>query len=283
MAQEAYSLSLLKIEFGPLKLFYLRYFVDKMNAPKITVVKIGGHVIDDDQALNSFLKEFSAISGLKVLIHGGGKVATTIAKQIGIPQTMIEGRRVTDAETLKVITMVYGGLVNKKIVASLQSLGIPSLGVTGADSDLIRSKKRSTIPIDYGFVGDVEKVNFSALDHWISQGLVPVVAPLTHDGQGQILNTNADSIATAIAVSLSQKYEVTLFYAFEKKGVLMDVSDESTAIPEMNFEFYQKLRAEKKIFEGMIPKLDNAFLSIRSGVTQVIIGKNSENGTRITQ
>jgi acetylglutamate kinase len=249
---------------------------------KITVVKIGGHVIDDDSALSSFLKDFAAIPGLKILVHGGGKVATTMAKQLGLPQTMIEGRRVTDAETLKLITMVYGGLVNKKIVAGLQALGGNALGVTGADSDLIRAKKRATTPIDYGFVGDVEKVNLSVLVNWLGQGLIPVIAPLTHDGHGQILNTNADSIATAVAIELSKKFKVTLLYAFEKSGVLLDVNDESSVIPQLNFEQYQKLKTDHKIFEGMIPKLDNAFLSIRSGVTDVIIGKANKTGTRIT-
>ncbi len=253
-----------------------------MDKLKLTVVKIGGHVIDDETALAQFLKEFIAISGLKVLVHGGGKVATTMAKQLGMPQTMIEGRRVTDAETLKLITMVYGGLVNKKIVAGLQALGISALGVTGADSDLIRAKKRSSTPIDYGFVGDVEKVNLSALTQWLDQGLVPVIAPLTHDGSGQILNTNADSIATAVAIELSKKFNTTLFYVFEKSGVLLDVNDEASMIPEITSAFYQKLREEKKVFEGMIPKLDNAFLSIKSGVSQVIIGKTTKSGTRIS-
>lgn len=249
---------------------------------KLTVVKIGGHVIDDESALTQFLKDFSAIPGLKVLIHGGGKVATTMAKQLGLPQTMIEGRRVTDAETLKLITMVYGGLVNKKIVSKLQALGVPSLGVTGADSDLIRAKMRSPVPIDYGFVGDVEKVNLAALTAWLSQGLMPVIAPLTHDGSGQILNTNADSIATAVAIELSKKYKVTLLYAFEKSGVLLDVNDESSMIPKLNYSTYQQLKADRKIFEGMIPKLDNAFQSIRSGVSEVIIGKANKTGTSIT-
>lgn len=248
----------------------------------LTVVKIGGHVIDDELSLHQFLRDFAAIEGFKVLIHGGGKVATQMAKQLGIPQTMIEGRRVTDSETLKIITMVYGGLVNKKIVANLQALGVATLGVTGADSDLIRSKKRSSTPIDYGFVGDVEKVNLPVLNSWLLQGLVPVIAPLTHDGHGQILNTNADSMARAVAIELSKKYKVTLLYAFEKSGVLMDVNDESSVIPQITHAFYQKLREEKKIFEGMIPKLDNAFLSIRSGVSEVIIGKANKTGTRIT-
>lgn len=256
--------------------------MDKVTAVKVTVVKIGGNVIDDESAIGQFLKDFSKIPGLKVLVHGGGKVATQMAKQLEIPQTMIEGRRVTDAETLKVITMVYGGLVNKKIVAGLQALGVSALGVTGADADLIRSKKRAPKPIDYGFVGDVEKVNLSALENWLNQGIVPVVAPLTHDGSGQILNTNADSMATAIAVELSKMYSVTLLYSFEKSGVLLDVNDESSVIPKLNFEYYQKLREEKKIFEGMIPKLDNAFVSIRSGVSEVIIGKTGSVGTRIT-
>jgi len=239
-------------------------------------------VIDDDTALGEFLKDFSQIAGLKILVHGGGKVATTMAKQLGLPQTMIEGRRVTDVETLKLITMVYGGLVNKKLVARLQALETPAIGVTGADADLIRAKKRATTPIDYGFVGDVEKVNLAVLSQWLSQGLIPVIAPLTHDGHGQILNTNADSIATAVAIELSKKFKVTLLYAFEKSGVLLDVNNESSVIPKLTHAAYQELRQAKKIFEGMIPKLDNAFLSIRSGVSEVIIGKTNKTGTRIT-
>lgn len=253
----------------------------ELSKEPITVVKIGGHVIDDETALSGFLQDFVRIPGKKILVHGGGKVATQMAKKMDIPQTMIEGRRVTDAETLKIITMVYGGLVNKRIVTQLHSLGLTALGVTGADADLIRSKKRSSIPMDYGWVGDVEKVNERILSQWLDQGMVPVIAPLTHDGKGQILNTNADSIANAIAVALSKKFSVTLFYAFEKKGVLLDVNDESTSIPVLNYETYQKLRADQKIFEGMIPKLDNAFFSIQSGVERVIIGSSSETGTKI--
>lgn len=253
--------------------------VESSNA--ITVVKIGGHVIDHPPALQDFLSDFSKIKGKKVLIHGGGKVATQVASKLDIPQTMIDGRRVTDGETLNVITMVYGGLVNKRIVAKLQSLGVNAIGITGADANLIRSKKRKSSPVDYGYVGDIEEVNLELLSSLIEQGLMPVVAPLTHDGEGQILNTNADSIATGIAVSLSKKFKVTLFYAFEKKGVLLDVNDESTSIPVLDFGKYQELKSQNKIFEGMIPKLDNAFTSIRSGVDQVIIGKNAETGTRI--
>lgn len=248
---------------------------------KITVVKIGGNVIDNETAIAQFLKDFSQLDGLKVLVHGGGKVATTLAKQMGIPQTMIEGRRVTDAETLKIITQVYTSL-NKKIVANLIELKVPAIGITGSDAKLIRSKKRSAVPIDYGFVADIEQVNLQGFDYLITQGLVPVIAPLTNDGNGQILNTNADSIATAVAIALSKKFAVTLLYSFEKSGVLLDVNDESSVISKLNFESYKKLRAEKKIFEGMIPKLDNAFLSIQSGVSEVIIGKTGSPGTRIT-
>ena len=253
--------------------------MDKTSST-ITVVKIGGHVIDDEAALNEFLKKFALIPGLKVLVHGGGKVATTKAKQLGIPQTMIEGRRVTDVETLKIIVEVYRAL-NQKIVAILQSLGVSATGVSGTDSETICSRKRSIIPIDYGFVGDIESVSLARFEKLIDEGFIPVVAPLTQDVNSQVLNTNADSIATAVAVALSKKYKTSLFYVFEKKGVLLDVSDESSYIPELNFNLYQQLRAEKKIFEGMIPKLDNSFLSIRSGVSEVLIGKVGEAGTRI--
>ena len=254
--------------------------MDKKVSPQLTVVKIGGHVIDDETALGEFLQSFAAIPGLKVLAHGGGKVATTMAKQLGIPQTMIEGRRVTDAETLKVITKVYREL-NASIVERLRILGVSAVGVAGTDHRVIRSRKRPTIPIDYGFVGDIEQVGLDSFSQWIDQGLIPVVAPLTQDASGQVLNTNADSIATSVAIELSKKFRVSLFYAFEKKGVLLDVSDENSLIPELNFKLYQKLRAEHKIFEGMIPKLDNSFLSIQSGVAEVIIGRVGKTGTRI--
>ena len=196
------------------------------------------------------------------------------------PQTMIEGRRVTDAETLKIIVEVYRAL-NQKIVAILQSLGVSATGISGTDPVTICSRKRSIIPIDYGFVGDIESVSLARFEKLIDEGIIPVVAPLTQDVNSQVLNTNADSIATAVAVALSKKYKTSLFYVFEKKGVLLDVSDENSYIPELNFNLYQQLRAEKKIFEGMIPKLDNSFLSIRSGVSEVLIGKVGEAGTRI--
>lgn len=243
------------------------------SKPAVTVVKIGGHVINDGKSLNQVLSLFAGLPGLKVLIHGGGKLATNLATQLQVKQTMIEGRRVTDVETLKIITMVYGGLVNKTMVAQLQASGVSAIGVTGADCDLIRSRKRPTTPIDYGFVGDVETVNTARLKQWLEEGMVPVVAPITHDGQGQLLNTNADTIATSIAIALSAHYQVSLVYSFEKSGVLTDVNDESTVIGEINPSLYKTLKAEGKIFEGMIPKLDNAFRSISAGVDRVILGK----------
>jgi acetylglutamate kinase len=261
-----------------------------MKKPELTVVKIGGHIINDDAALNRVLKHFAALGGPKVLIHGGGNLATTLAKKLNLEQTMIEGRRVTDSETLKIITMVYAGLVNKTMVAKLQGSGVDAIGVTGADGDLIRSKKRAPEPIDFGYVGVVQKVKFESLEGWLSQGMVPVIAPVTHDGQGQLLNTNADTIATMVAISLSQKYAVSLVYTFEKSGVLADVADESSVFTKINEKMFQELKSTGKIFEGMIPKLDSAFQSIQSGVDRVILGKadflpdlvTGKAGTRLT-
>lgn len=243
--------------------------------PSLVVVKIGGNVIDDQTALSLVLSHFSKIVGAKILIHGGGKIATQVAADLGKPQQMIEGRRVTDAETLKIITMVYGGLVNKTIVSQLQALGVSALGVTGADADVIRSKKRGLSPngIDYGFVGDVIHVRAAVLAHWLKEGTTPVIAPLTHDGHGQILNTNADSMANAVAVAMAATHSVRLIYSFEKSGVLTDVNDDQSFIPRITPAVYTGMKKDGKVFDGMIPKLDNAFEAIRSGVSQVILGK----------
>jgi len=248
------------------------------DKPEVTVLKIGGSVIDDPNALESVLTQFAAVPGFKVLVHGGGKIATELATKMGIPQTMTEGRRLTDPETLKIITMVFAGLVNKQIVVKLQGKKIPALGVTGADGDLIRAHKRSPIPKDYGFVGDIDHVNLERLSGWLNEGLTPVIAPLTHDGQGQLLNTNADAIANGIAEALARQFKVTLIYGFEKPGVLLDAKDETSVIPEITMAHFQDLRSQGKVFEGMIPKLENAFRAIRSGVSRVVIGKAENLG-----
>jgi acetylglutamate kinase len=240
------------------------------------VVKIGGNIIDDNNKLALFLKDFAAIKGKKILVHGGGKLATQLAKDLGIEQAMVDGRRITDAATLKIVTMVYAGFINKNIVAHLQANNNNAIGFTGADANLIKAHKRlpsDSKGIDYGFVGDVDAVNTSAILPLLQQDIAIVIAPITHDGNGQLLNTNADTIAQSIAVAMSANYAVSLLYCFEKNGVLLDANNDSTVIPSINKEEYQTLKEKALIFAGMIPKLDNAFAAINSGVTKVIIGK----------
>lgn len=237
------------------------------------VVKIGGNIIDDDRKLASFLKDFAALPGNKILVHGGGKLATRMAEQMQIPQQMIDGRRITDAETLKIVTMVYAGYINKNVVAQLQANNCNAMGVCGADGNVILAHKRVHPTTDYGFAGDVDAVNTDILKSLIDQQIAVVLAPITHDKKGQLLNTNADTIAQELARGLSRLYEVQLIYSFEKSGVLLDANDDSTVIPTINPAYYQQLKTEQKIFAGMIPKLDNAFAAIDSGVKKVIIGK----------
>jgi len=239
----------------------------------LRVVKIGGNILDDARRLHEFLVSFAALPSPKILVHGGGKIATQLAEKLGIPQTMIEGRRVTDSETLRIAVMVYGGLANKQLVASLQALDCPAIGVCGADGDLMRAHKRKNTPIDYGFVGDIETVNAPLIDRWLGQGLTPVVAPLSHDGQGQLLNTNADTIAQEIAQAMSSAFHVELIFGFEKSGVLLDVNDPDSRIATLDLEQYQALRSKGIITAGMIPKLDNAFSALKKGVRKVIIGQ----------
>jgi acetylglutamate kinase len=248
---------------------------------KIYIIKIGGHIIDDASRLQEFLTAFAALGEYRILVHGGGKLATRLAGDLGIPQQMVEGRRITDAETLRIVTMVYAGLVNKSIVASLQGHRCNAIGLSGADGDLIRSDQRGAGALDYGFVGDVKRVNAGLLGHLIENGYTPVIAPITHDGKGQLLNTNADTIAQETATALAEQYEVCLVYAFEKKGVLADVDDEDSAIPRLDPGAYERYRSEGRISAGMIPKLDNAFSAIRAGVHQVIIGKAEELGSLV--
>lgn len=247
------------------------------------VVKIGGNIIDDAEKLNSFLASFAAVKGPKVLVHGGGKLATQMAAQLGIAQQMIEGRRITDAETLKVVAMVYAGLINKNIVAQLQAFGCNALGLSGADGNAILAHKRQHATIDYGFVGDVDAVNATFLKYLLQQKVTPVLCPITHDGSGGLLNTNADTIAQEAAKALSPHYNVQLIYSFEKRGVLLNADDESTVIPAINPDYYQQLKKEGKIFAGMIPKLDNAFAALGSGVGKVIIGRAEELNHLINQ
>lgn len=256
-----------------------------MGMEKLTLVKVGGKIVEEEETLRALLHDFSQIEGFKVLVHGGGRSATRLAAQLGIESKMVAGRRITDAETLKVVTMVYGGLVNKTIVAGLQAQGVNALGLTGADMNLMRSDKRPVAEVDYGFVGDVKEVNAGLLASLIHQGIVPVLAPLTHDKQGHLLNTNADTIAGEAAKALARHFDVTLMFCFEKKGVLRDENDDESVIPEIDRATFRQLVAEGIIQGGMIPKLENAYQAIDAGVCQVIITQASEihkgTGTRV--
>ncbi|NII24935.1 acetylglutamate kinase [Pseudoflavitalea sp. X16] len=240
---------------------------------KLFIVKIGGNIIDDEAKLSAFLTSFAALPGKKILIHGGGKLATRLAEEMKIPQQLVDGRRITDAETLKVVTMVYAGYINKNIVAQLQARGNNAIGLSGADGNAIQAHKRVHPTMDYGFVGDVDQVNAGLLKSLLDQELAIVLAPITHDKQGLLLNTNADTIAQETAKGLSGHYDVQLIYSFEKSGVLLDANDDSTVISSITPTYYQQLKGEQKIFAGMIPKLDNAFAALNSGVKKVIIGK----------
>lgn len=238
---------------------------------KLTVIKVGGKIVEEEATLKQFLDDFARVEGYKVLVHGGGRSATKIAAQLGIESRMVNGRRITNAQTLQVVTMVYGGLVNKNIVAGLQARGVNALGLTGADMNVIRSHKRPVKDIDYGFVGDVDQADGEMLSQLIDKGIVPVMAPLTHDGQGQMLNTNADTIAGETAKALAPYFDVTLVYCFEKKGVLRDANDEDSVIAHLNEADFKKYVEEGIIQDGMIPKLENAFQAIHSGVSKVNI------------
>ena len=238
----------------------------------LTIVKVGGAVVEDETQLTQLLKDFSAISGRKVLIHGGGRRATQVAASLGIESKMVGGRRITDADMLSVVTMVYGGLVNKNLVARLQANGVNALGLTGADIDVIRSHKRPLKDgIDFGFVGDVDKADGQMLSRLIEAGITPVMAPLTHDGQGNILNTNADTIASETAKALAPFYDVTLIYSFEKKGVLSNPDDDNSVIPTITRADFERYKADGTISGGMLPKIENALSAIEKGVNRVII------------
>jgi len=238
---------------------------------KLTLVKVGGKVVENQNSLSSLLLHFSNIVGPKVLIHGGGSSATNLAKQMGIETTMVEGRRITDKEMLKIVTMVYGGLVNKNIVAQLQALGIQALGLTGADLNYMEAVKRPVLDIDYGFVGDITKVNIEILCPLIEQNIVPVLAPLSHNGSGQILNTNADTIAAETAIAFSKHFKTELIYCFEMPGVMKDPENMTSIIPDITLREFKKYQNQGIINAGMIPKLDNSFRALNKGVNKIRI------------
>jgi acetylglutamate kinase len=245
---------------------------------KLYVIKIGGNVIDNPKNLEKFLSDLSKIKELKILVHGGGKLATELAQRLGVEQQMVDGRRITDAETLKIATMVYAGLINKQIVASLQAKGINALGLSGADGNVIKACKRKVAEIDYGFVGDIKAadVNAELISTFLSNNITPVFCAITHNGEGQLLNTNADTIASTLAIALSKKYEVQLNFCFEKKGVLKNIEDENSVIETITPTTYKKYLEEGIISKGMIPKLDNAFEAITKGVKFVVIAHSDD-------
>lgn len=240
---------------------------------KISIVKIGGNIINDPQELESTLEAFSKLSGPKILVHGGGRLASDMSKRLGITPKMIDGRRITDLDTLEVVTMVYAGLINKQIVAQLQSLGTNAIGLSGADGNVIKATKRPKGKIDYGYAGNISSVSADALSQLLSAGFTPVCCPITHDQQGQLLNTNADTIASSVATALSSTFEAVLYYLFDKSGVLLDVNDENSLIPLITPEKYEELKRTQSVHTGMIPKLDNCMDAIGQGVHRVYIGQ----------
>jgi acetylglutamate kinase len=238
------------------------------------IVKIGGNILDNPVRLQAFLVDFAQLPDPKILVHGGGKIASALGQKLGITPKMVEGRRITDAETLDLVTMVYGGLVNKNVVAKLQALGCNAIGLTGADANIIPAQKRPVREIDYGYAGDVsspESINADALEFMLEAGLTPVFAPLTHDAKGSMLNTNADTIASVLATALAPKYKVQLVYSFEKKGVLQDAEDDASVISHITSGKYKSLKETGVVNAGMVPKLDNAFAALQRGVAQVLI------------
>ncbi|WP_150451249.1 acetylglutamate kinase [Arenibacter lacus] len=239
---------------------------------KLSIIKIGGNVIENEGELHKFLDAFSAMQGPKILVHGGGKLATQLADKLGITSKMVGGRRITDAEGLKVITMVYGGLANKNIVAKLQARGTNAIGLSGADGNTIRAVKRPVKDIDYGFAGDVEEVNTLAIYQLLQADFTPVFCAITHNREGQLLNTNADTIASEVAIGMSDAYDTTLYYCFEKKGVLMDISDEDSVVKHLEPGNYQELLEKNIIADGMLPKLENCFHALHKSVGKVCIG-----------
>ena len=245
---------------------------------QLTVIKIGGNVIDNSANLHRFLLDFTALPGHKILVHGGGKVATDLGISLGVEAKMVEGRRITDIETLRIVTMVYAGLINKNMVAQLQAKGCNAIGLSGADGNIIQAVRRPVVTIDYGFVGDLQEnsVDANTLGSLLKANLIPVLCAITHDGDGQLLNTNADTIASAVAVAMSEVYETSLVYCFEKKGVLKDVDEEASLVKEIRSNEFEGLKEAGIVSGGMIPKLHNAFEAIKSGVKAVYIGKADE-------
>jgi len=252
---------------------------------RLTIIKVGGKVVEEPESLNALLDQFTKISGNKLLVHGGGRTATLVAEKLGIETQMVDGRRITNAEMLEVATMVYGGLVNKRIVAALQARGINAVGLTGADFNLIKAHKRPVQEIDYGFVGDVDDVNVTELRMLINENVAPVIAPLTHDSKGQLLNTNADTIAAELATELAHYFSVYLFYCFEKKGVLVNPDDDNSIIYDLDYKLFSQYTTEGVISAGMIPKLENGFRAKQKGVKEVLITNpesiSSGRGTRL--
>lgn len=257
-----------------------------MKKEKLTIIKVGGKIVEDGSALQRLLSDFSTIDGRKLLVHGGGRSATALAARLGIETKMVDGRRITDDSILEVVTMVYGGLVNKRIVAGLQAAGVNAVGLTGADMNAVLSVRRSVGVVDYGWVGDVRIVNADAISTLVENGYCPVIAPITHDGKGHLLNTNADTMAGETAKALASRYDVDLVYCFEKAGVLFDENDDSSVIDEINPCEYSELKKSGKITGGMIPKLDNAFSCVAAGVSRVVITRadliaDANAGTKI--
>mgnify|MGYP001088681582 FL=1 len=237
----------------------------------LTIIKVGGKIVENSESLNALLKDFAAVEGKKLLVHGGGRSATQMAARLGVETKMVDGRRITDEAMLEVVTMVYGGLVNKRIVAGLQALGIDAVGLTGADMNIVLSDKRKVSAVDYGWVGDVKRVNAGAVATLIESGCCPVVAPLTHDGCGHMLNTNADTMAGEMAKAMAAHYDVTLMFCFEKPGVLADENDDSSLIPTITPAVLDDLKRRGVVSGGMIPKLDNAIACVSAGVESVVI------------
>lgn len=244
-----------------------------MERKQLTIVKVGGKIVEEPETLEHLLTDFEAIPGKKILVHGGGRSATALASRLGIESHMVDGRRITDAEMLDVVTMVYGGLVNKNIVAKLQARGLNAIGLSGTDCNTMLSVKRPAGAVDYGFVGDVKQVNAGFLSSLLDEEIVPVLAPLTHDGKGQLLNTNADTIAGETAKALAPYFKVTLIYCFEKPGVLLDENDDTSVIPYLSYYDFPRLVQDGTISGGMIPKIQNAFAALQAGVSNVLITK----------
>ncbi len=252
---------------------------------KLSIIKIGGNVIENKAELSKFLTLFSQLNGLKILVHGGGKLATKFAEKLGVESKIINGRRITDTDTLDIITMVYGGLANKNIVAQLQANNCNAIGLSGADANSIKAHKRPIKEIDYGYVGDINQVNTNIISTLLNAALTPVFCAITHNGNGQLLNTNADTVASELAIQMSALYTTTLYYCFEKKGVLKDIKNEESVVKMINLSTYQQLLAAGVISDGMLPKLENCFHALQNKVQKICLGNMTmleENNTLFT-